>query len=164
MDFSDVLALTALVVSIVSAFFSHRAHRQTTDLQLRETRREFNRERSEFLVTIEKSTRLFEKVKIRIGELLSEIEKQPEDVRASIAYRVDQLKSDQDYLEGCLRQSNALWQENFDMTHDGLALHKPRHLGLLEDDEEFAKSASKRVDEITTELHQSIAIFHPLGG
>ena len=164
MTLSDVLALTALVVSIVSAVFSHRAQRQATDLQLRETRREFDRERSEFLVRIEKSTRLFEKVQERISNLLSSIEQQPEDVRASIAFRVEQLKADQSYLEGCLRQSNALWQENFDMSHDGLAYHKPRHLGLLENDEEFAKTASDRVDQVTREMHQNMSLFHPLGG
>ncbi len=164
MSLSDVLAITALVVSIVSAVFSHRAQRQTTDLQLRETRREFDRERSEFLVRIEKSTKLFEKVQEQIAQLLASIERQPEDVRASVAFRVDQLKADQSYLEGCLRQSNALWHENFEMTHDGLAYHKPRHLGLIENDEEFARAASDRVDQVTRELHQNLAIFHPLGG
>ena len=162
MTVSDALAAIALLVSIASAVFSYKAHRETTRTNERESRREFDRERSEFLVRIEKSQKLFDRVSHRIASLLAQIDSQPDAVKSSLNNEVDQLRRDKDYLEGCMRQANSLWHENFDMSHDGLAYHKPRHLGLLENDQEFSAKALERAAAAEVALNRALAIFQPI--
>ena len=164
MGISDVLAATALVVSIFSAWVSYKAHRQSTEMNERESRRGFERERSEFLVRIEKSRKLFERAQSRINALLAQIDRQPEAVKMSLKREISQLKDDERYLQGCIRQSWALWDETYETSQDGIAHHKPRHLGLIEDDEVFAESALQRAEEVETAMNQALAIFHPIGG
>src|SRR5690606_22282312 len=108
MEFSDVLASTALVVSMVSAWLSYQAHRESTRVTEREALREFSRERSEFLIRIESSTKLFERVEARIGTLLANIERGSASVQSSTDEAVQQLKNDLSHLQGCLRQSRSL--------------------------------------------------------
>lgn len=162
MTFSDALAAIALLVSIASAVFSYMAHRETTRTNERESRREFDRERSEFLVRIERSQRLFDRTWHRITSLLTLINAQPDAVKSSLDNEVDQLTKDKNHLDGCLRQANSLWHENFDMSHDGLAYHKPRHLGLLEDDEEFSARALERADDAEVALNRALTFFQPI--
>ena len=164
MEFSDVLATIALVVSIVAAWHSYKAHRESVAFSERETRREFSRERSEFLIRIERSTKLFERAENRIATVLSAIESQPDRIASSLSAQTDELRSDLKYLEGCLRQSRILWDENYDMSHDGLAHHKPRHLALLEDDEEFAAQALARADKAEETLSTNLFISNPIIG
>ena len=162
MTVSDALAAIALLVSIASAVFSYKAHRETIRSNERESRREFNRERSEFLVRIERSQKLFDRASHRIASLLTLIDTQPNAVKSSLNNEIDQLKRDKDYLEGCMRQANSLWHENFETSHDGIAYHKPRHLDLLENDEEFAASALEHADAADVALNRALAIFQPL--
>ena len=164
MELSDVLATIALAVSIASAWLSHKANVQATQLNEREQRREFDRERSEFLIRIERTTKTFEKADRRISSLLGEFKKQPDSLKASHAGDIEQLQSDLKYLEGCLRQSRILWEENFETTHDGLAYHKARHSALLEDDEEFVRAALERADRAEASLGTSLMLSRPLMG
>lgn len=73
MEVADILAITALIVSIVSVWLSHKPHRESTAFSEREERREFDRERSEFLIRIERSTKLFERTEARIFRVLNSI-------------------------------------------------------------------------------------------
>ena len=164
MEFSDVLAAIALVVSIVAAWHSYKAHRESVAFSEREASREFSRERSEFLIRIERSTKLFERVESRINGVLSSIESQPSRITSSLSAQKDGLRSDLKYLEGCLRQSRILWDENYDMSRDGFAHHKPRHLALLEDDEDFAMQALARADKAEEALNTNLFISNPIIG
>lgn len=164
MEISDVLAGIALGVSVFSAWVSYKAHRETTDLSERRSRLGFERERSQFLVRIDKSRKLFERTQHRINGILAQIESQPEEIRASLKSDIDQLASDRDYLQGCLRQAWALWDETYEMSQDGLAHHKPRHLSLIEDDELFASEALARADQAETALNQAQFIANPVIG
>lgn len=141
---------------------SYKAHRESTDFNEREARREFDRERSEFLIRIEHSTKLFERVEDRIGVLLTNIENQPESIKASLGNVVDNLRADLSYLQGCLRQSRALWEENFEINHNGLVYHKARHLALLEDDEKFAAEALDRADKAEESLNTLLFLSNPI--
>lgn len=161
MEFSDVLATIALGVSIVAAWHSYKAHRESVAFNEREARRDFSRERSEFLIRIERSTKLFERAESRISSVLSTIESQSDRITSSLSAQTDKLRSDLKYLEGCLRQSKILWDENYDMSHDGLAHHKPRHLALLEDDEKFATQALARADKAEETLNTDFFLSNP---
>ena len=164
MDYSDVLATTALVVSGVSVWLSHKAHRESTQRSERETRREFGRERSEFLIRIERATKTFERAEARISALLAIIDGQSPSVQSSMGEVVQKLRADLSYLQGCLRQSKSLWHENFEMSHDGMAHHKSRHLALLEDDERFAAEAMDRADKAEEALNMSLFLSNPVIG
>jgi hypothetical protein len=164
MEFSDVLATIALIVSMGSAWLSYRAHRESTEFTEREARREFSRERSEFLIRIERSTKLFERAQARIEAILARIESESASAQSSVDEMVQQLKSDLEHLQGCLRQSRSLWDENFDMSHDGFAHHKPRHLALLEDDDRFAQEAMRRADRAEESLGLSNFLGNPVIG
>ncbi len=164
MEFSEVLATIALVVSMGSAWLSYRAHRESTDFTEREARREFSRERSEFLIRIERSTKLFERAQTRIEALLVRIESESASTQSSIDEMAQELRSDLEHLQRCLRQSRALWDENFDMSQDGFAHHKPRHLALLEDDDRFAQEAMRRADRVEESLDLSDFLRTPVIG
>ena len=164
MEFSDALATTALVVSIVSAWLSHKAHRESTQFSAREARREFERERSEFLIRIERSIKLFERSASRITYLLTSFEEHPMLADPSLGKVAKQLGDDLAYLQGCLRQSRSLWEESFEISHDGLAHHKARHLALLEDDEKFAAAAMDRADRAEKSLDTYLFLKDPIVG
>ena len=164
MEISDVLATIALIVSIASAWLSHKANKQATLSNEREQRRKFDRERSEFLVKIERTTKTFENAEKRISTLLGEFQKQPDSVQTSHKGDIEQLQSDLKYLEGCLRQSRTLWNENFETTHDGLAHHKARHSALLEDDADFVQEALERADKAEASLGTSLMLRSPIMG
>lgn len=164
MEPSDVLAAIALAVSVFSAWVSYKAHRETKDFSEQRSRLGFERERSEFLVRIGNSRKLFERAQHRINGLLSQIETQPEKVKVSLKGEIDRLESDRDYLQGCLRQARVLWDETYEMGQEGLAHHKPRHLSLIEDDETFASEALVRADQAETALNQAQFIANPVIG
>ena len=164
MQISDVLAAIALIVSIASAWLSYKAHRESARRTERETGRDFSRERSEFLIRIERSTKLFERVKAHIEALLGRIEREPAQVQSSLIDVVKRLNADLDYLQGCLRQSRALWDENYDMNQDGFAHHKPRHLALLEDDEKYAIEAMDRAAKAEESINMSSFLSNPVIG
>jgi len=75
-----------------------------------------------------------------------------------------QLGDDLAYLQGCLRQSRSLWEESFEISHDGLAHHKARHLALLEDDEKFAAAAMDRADRAEKSLDTYLFLKDPIVG
>jgi hypothetical protein len=56
MNASEVIAAFALVVSLVSAWVSYRAYSYAVRTKEEETRIQFSREKSEFLVRIDKLT------------------------------------------------------------------------------------------------------------
>ncbi len=164
MERSDVLATTAIIVSIVSAWLSYRAHRESTQFTERETQREFSRERSQFLIRIERSIKLFESVEARIAALLASIESESGSDQSSRDEVAKQLRADLSYLQRCLCQSRSLWNENYEMSQDGFALHKSRHLALLEDDEKFAHEAMTRADKAEESFNMSVFLNNPIVG
>ena len=87
---------------------------------------------------------------------------QPDSIRSSLDGAVEEVESDLKYMEGCLRQSRTLWDENYGTTPDGLAHHRARHLKLLEDDEEFAAEALERASKAEQSLNVSSFLAHPI--
>ena len=164
MELSDALATAALIISIASAWLSYKAHRESTLFTEREAQREFSRERSEFLIRIERSIKMFEHVEARIRAILASIDGERASVQSSMREVAQQLKGDLDYLQGCLRQARSLWDENFEMSHDGFAHHKPRHLALLESDESFAQEAMDRADKAAESLKMAVFLSTPIVG
>ena len=108
MGISDVIAATALVVSIISVWVSYKAHCQSIEMNGRGSRHSFARERSEFLIRIEKSRTLFERTQSRINSLLAQMDSQPAAVKMSLKKEISQLKDNERYLHGCLCQAGAL--------------------------------------------------------
>lgn len=164
MEPSIIISAIALLVSIFSAWVSYRTHRRTIDTSERTFRLSLSREKSEFLVRIEASRKRFERARQHISGLLRLIDGQEEAVRDSLTTVEDQLKSDEAYLQGCIRQASALWDEVYEMSQEGLAHHKPRHLSLIEDDDEFAAKASDRASEAEAALNQAQFIARPIVG
>ncbi|MBS7458662.1 hypothetical protein [Coralloluteibacterium stylophorae] len=144
MNASDFIAAIALVVSLLSAWISYRAHRHSVRMKEDESNLAFSREKSEFLVRIDKARKSFDHLEHRLKGLLDRIGHGADDTRKALAAEAEQLKSDLSYLEGCQRQAWSLWEETYEMGQSGLAHHKPRFLGLIEDDEQFASEAQVR--------------------
>ena len=146
METSDVIAALALAVSLLSGWISYRAYRHTVRVSEEESRLAFSREKSEFLVRIDRARATFDRLGHRLESLMTAIDRAPEKSRASLTSEVEQLKSDLKYLEGCKRQAWSLWDETYEMNQSGLAHHKPRFLKFIEDDEQFARDAQTRCD------------------
>ncbi|RYZ87844.1 MAG: hypothetical protein EOP06_11995 [Proteobacteria bacterium] len=77
----------------------------------------------------------------------------------SLKKEISKLRDDDRYLHGCLCQAGTLWNETYEAGQYGLAYHKPRHLGLIEDDEAYAKRALQRADEAETAMNQALTIY-----
>ena len=152
MEFSNVIAIFALVVSVISAWISYKAHRYSIDSKRSEMHRRFAREKSEFLVRIEKAQKLFERLDYQLKVLIQKIETTSQSVKASLTEEVRQLNSDLSYLDGCRRQAWSLWEETYEMKQDGFAHHQPRFLKLIEDDEEFADKSIQKLQTIEDTL------------
>ena len=148
MEASNFIAAIALVVSLLSAWISYRAYRHSVRVREEESQIAFSREKSEFLVRIDKARKCFDRLEYRIKSLLEKTDSLPENPRTSLANEISQLREDLKYLEGCQRQAWSLWDETYEMSQSGLAHHKPRFLGLIEDDERFASDAQVRCDRI----------------
>ena len=146
MDVSDFIAAIALVISFLSAWVSYRAYRYSVRVKEQESNLAFSREKSEFLVRIDKARKSFHRLEHRLNGLLYRINRGADDARQALAVDAEMLNSDLSYLEGCQRQAWSLWEEAYEMSQSGLAHHKPRFLGLIEDDEQFASEAQMRCD------------------
>lgn len=162
MDPSNVIAAFALVVSLLSAWISYRAHRYSVRIKEEESRLAFSREKSEFLARIDRARKIFERLEQRVKEQLSRIDSAPESKRSTLVGEANRLKSDLAHLEGCQRQAWSLWDETYEIGQSGLADHKPRFLRLIEEDEQFAHDALARCDEIAetiTKAEKSVTMF-----
>ena len=148
MDASDLIAAFALVVSLLSAWISYRAYRYTIRMREEELQLTFSREKSEFLVRIDRARKTFDKLEQRLKSLLGTIDCESGSARMVLANEAEKLRADLKYLEGCQRQAWSLWDETYEMRQSGLAHHKPRFLGLIEDDEHFASESQLRCDRI----------------
>ena len=164
MEPSIIISAFALLVSVFSAWVSYRTHRRTVDSSERTSRLRLSREKSEFLVRIEASRKRFERARQRISWLLTQIDGQEEAVRVSLNAVKAQLASDETYLHGCIRQASALWDETYEMSQEGLAHHKPHHLALIEDDDDFAAKALDRAGEAEMALNQAQFVARPIVG
>ncbi|MCF7223417.1 hypothetical protein [Marilutibacter chinensis] len=138
--------MAALAISLLSGWISYRAHRHSVRVGEEESRLAFSREKSEFLVRIDKARATFDRLGDRLEGLLNAMDRASDKSRASLTDEAEQLKSDLKYLEGCKRQAWSLWDETYEMNQSGLAHHKPRFLKLIEDDEQFASDAQLRCD------------------
>lgn len=147
MGASEIIAVIALIVSIASAWVSYRAHRYTVRARQQEADLSFSREKSEFLVRIDKARKLFDGLEHRLKSQLKRIDGAPDAKQKTLATEAAQINSELGYLEGCQRQIWSLWHETYEMGRSGLAHHKPRFLGLIEDDERFAEKAMISCDQ-----------------
>lgn len=152
MDTSDLIAAFALIVSLLSAWISYRAYCHTVHVKEEESRIAFSREKSEFLVRIDRARKLLDRLEQRVKGQLSKINSVSENDRSALADETNRLKSDLAYVECCQRQARSLWEETYEMGQSGLAHHKPRFLLLIEEDERFANDALVRCDEIEKKI------------
>ncbi|WP_242164977.1 hypothetical protein [Lysobacter sp. M15] len=162
MDASDLIAAFALVVSLLSAWISYRAYRYTVRTREEELQLTFSREKSEFLVRIDKARKTFDRLEQRLKALLGAIDRGSDDEVAVLADEAERLRADLKYLEGCQRQAWSLWEETYEMSQSGFAHHKPRFLGLIEDDEHFASESQLRCDraeEAITKAGTKLTMF-----
>ncbi len=162
MDASDLIAAFALVVSLLSAWVSYRAYRHSLRVKAEEARLTFSREKSEFLVRIDRARKCFDRLEQRIRGQLSRIESASDSAKLALAAEAEQLGADLAYLEGCQRQAWSLWDETYEMGQSGMAHHKPRFLGLIEDDEEFVNGAlarCERIEKTITQTGKSFKMF-----
>jgi len=106
-------------------------------------------------VRIDWARKSFDRLEQRLRRQLSRIESAPERARLALAAEAKQLGADLAYLEGCQRQAWSLWDETYEMGQSGMAHHKPRLLGLIEDDEQFADGALARCERIEEAITQA---------
>jgi hypothetical protein len=148
MAVSDFIAVFALVVLLLSAWISYRAYRYSMRVKEEESRLAFAREKSEFLARITRARKSFDRLVHRLKGQLSKIDSVPESERSALTEETNQLRSDLAYLEGCQRQAWSLLGETNEMGQSGLAHHKSRFLGLIEEDEQFANDSQVRCAQI----------------
>ena len=149
MGISEAIALSALFISIISVWISYKAYLYSKKSNEAELDRNFSREKSEFLVRIEKAQKLFERFEQELAAEIERLNEEPDLVKSSLGIRTDKLISMQNSLEGCRRQALTLWEETYEMDQNGFAYHKPRFLKLIEDDEEFVKQAREELKSAT---------------
>lgn len=147
-EYSGIVAILALLVSIMSTWIAYRAHRHSRDSRQDDLERAFSREKSEFMVRIDRSMKLFDRQERRIKSLLANIDSLPLHEQPAMAEAVARLSDDLQYLKGCQRQACLLRDEVYDLSPSGLAHHKPRFLALLEDDEEIVIEREMRSDAL----------------
>lgn len=155
MDASNFIAAFALIVSLLSAWISYRAYRYSVRAKEEESSLAFSREKSEFLVRVDKARKSFDHLEHRLKGLLDRIDHGSDDARKVLVKEAEQLKSDLSHLEGCQRQAWSFWNETYEMSQSGLAHHKPRFLSLIEDDEQFASDVQMRCDRIETSINKA---------
>lgn len=147
-EYSGIVAILALIVSMISTWMAYRAHRHSRDSKQDELQLAFSRERSEFMVRIDRATKFFDRHERRTKSLLAHIESLPPHEQPAMADALAQLRDDLTYLERCQRQAWSLWGEVYDLSPSGLAHHKPRFLALLEDDEKIIIERELRSDAL----------------
>lgn len=152
MGTSNLIAATALIVSMLSAWVSYLAYRYSTHVKQEESDLALSREKSEFLVRVEKAIKTYDRLEKRLNNQLSRIDSASETVCSGLTNEIEQLMRDLKHLEGCQRQAWSLWNEACEMDQPGLAHHKPNFLGLIEDDEQFTRDAMHRCDRIDEAL------------
>ncbi|MGJ3255802.1 MAG: hypothetical protein ACFE0K_05700 [Alcanivorax sp.] len=145
---SEIIAALSFAVSLLSVGISYSAYRHSVRAGEQKSRLAFSREKSEFLVRIEKAREELDRLGERLEALLQTLNQAPDKLRALLTAEAAQAKSDRKYLEGCKRQVSSLYDETYEMTQAGLVHHKPRFLKLIEDDEQFSRDAHKRCDRI----------------
>ena len=146
MDVSNLIAIAAVIVSVVSAWYSYRANRNSLSMREAEEERKHSREISEFLVEIEEAQDQFESLEHRIKAFFERLANYPESPQASLKKETKRMQQDLDHLEKCQRQARLLWGETAEIGNSGLAHHKPRYVKLIKEDKEFAAEALKRIE------------------
>jgi hypothetical protein len=148
MNTSDAIAVIALAISALSAWISYMAYLHSVRAKEEGLRLTFSRQKSEFLVRIEKARKTFDALEERLKRQLTKIEAAPEEACVALATHVSALVSDLKYVERCQKQAWSLWDETYEMNQSGFAHHGPRFLGLIEDDEKFACEANSRCNSV----------------
>ena len=143
-EYSGIVSILALIFSMISTWIAYRAHRDSRESRQDELQLAFSRERSEFLVRIDRATKLFDHHKRRSEGLLAHIDSWPLHEQPAMADAVAQLRGELRYLEGCQRQVGSLRDEVYHLSLSGLAHHKPRFLALIEDDEKIVSERALR--------------------
>jgi hypothetical protein len=153
MGSSDVIATIALVVSAASGWVSWLAFRHGVRAKNEERRMAFARQKSEFLVRIDKARKTFDALASRLDAVIARLQ----SLSPIGAADLRRLQADRDYVEGCKRQAWSLWEEAYEMSEGGLAHHGPRYLGLIEDDEDFARRSDARCAALEARLASTAA-------
>lgn len=104
MSSSDAIATIALVISAASGWVSYLAYRHGVRAKDEERRMAFARQKSEFLVRIDKARKTFEALEFRLTQRVAAFEA-PDGALGTVADNARRVAADLDYLKGCQRQA-----------------------------------------------------------
>lgn len=156
MDGSDIIATSALVVSVGSAFVSYSAFRHSVNVHELETTLAFERGKSELLMHVEQSRNLFSSAQREIENVKFVLAYEPPQVQGVLGSYDDLFTEFLPKLVGAERQATSLWNEIYEWRdksgRSAFAHHTPRFRALLEDDRVVHQSALKCVAELRSQI------------
>ena len=114
MGISEVIAALALAVSLAALGISYSSYRHTVRVSEGQSLLAFSREKSEFLVRIDKARAELDRLGERLEGLLTALDHAPDRPQEHLSTEAGQVKSDLEYLEGCKRQVRSLYDETYE--------------------------------------------------
>jgi len=156
MGTSDAIAALALIVSLASAYISFRAFKHSVSVHDLESSLAFDRDKSELLVQVEQSRKLFSAARREIEKTQFVLSQEPEQVRLALNYYDSLFTEFLPKLIGAERQASLLWEEIFSWRdkagRSAFVHHTPRFRSLIEDDRVVHDSALVCNNEVRAQL------------
>ena len=163
MESSDLIAGLALVVSLVSAYISHKAFTHSVSVHELETTLAFERDKSELLMHVEKSRNLFSSARQEVERVQFVLSHEPPQVQGALKSYDNLFTEFLPRLIGAERQAGLLWQEIYEWRdksgRSAFAHHSPRFRSLIENDRVAHDSALFCVAELRTQLARAQDMF-----
>ena len=164
MESSDVIAVLALIVSLVSAYISYRAFTHSVGAHELETTLAFERDKSELLMQVEQSRNLFSSARREIEQLQFVLSHEPPQVQSALNSYDNLFSEFLPRLVGAERQAGLLWDEIHawrDKSGRGaFAHHTPRFRSLIENDRVAHDSALFCAKEVRAQLARAQDAFN----
>jgi len=153
------LSVLSFVVSVWSAWVSHRGLAHTRDAYEQERRESFERQRSSLLEVINTSRSTLDRTRVEIGTLKAIFDAEPQPVRALLSNYSSLFTEYLPKVEGGVHQAGALWDEVAEWDPStgmsALILHEARFRALLHDDQMVREHALYMINELRQKLEQA---------
>lgn len=156
MGASDVIAVLALTVSLASVYIAYRAFTHSVTVHELESTLAFERDKSELLMHVEQSRKLFSSARREIEQIQFVLSHEPIQVQSALKNYSDLFTDFLPRLVGAERQAGLLWEEIYEWRdksgRSAFAHHTPRFRSLIEDDRVVHESALFCVKELRAQL------------
>lgn len=154
-----VVSAFGFLISVWSAWVSHRALVHTRDAYEEERRESFERQRSTLLEVINTSRSTLDRTRVDIGTLKAIFDAEPEPVRALLSNYVSLFNDYLPRVEGGVHQAGSLWDAVAEWDQrtgmSALIQHEARYRALLHVDQMVRESALYMITVFKEKLEQA---------